>query len=261
MSRRNRPPRKRPLGPTTPTLVSLADTVDQLGRPVLGNVAESRGDPEANLREFVGTKLANIGSRSIGTWEHLIATQLNVLIADSFIRDIAKTIDELGGHPSPRAEAAGVNVITGSNMVHASLILHLRPEPFNDRASLSLARTALECAGRAAAIAVGTKDEVNRWEHGPQFRTDECNGALALLTRAANASASLPENVYSWLCNFTHMNWHGVNHIFTGATSRHEDTYAAMAYVGWALAVVSERIVGFPAGVQWPVLPHQLPWK
>lgn len=218
------------------------------------------GDAESNFACFAQKGIAKLDERTVGNWDHLARAYLNAFAAGKFISDIAAHIEALGGSIDERADAAGVNIVAASNILHSALLLHLRPEPFHDRAAMILVRSALECTGRGAAIAEGIGDEVDRWNKNKAFGTGECMRALAALTCAANAAASPPTDVYAWLCNFTHMNSVGLKHFFDGPTTRHQDTYAAIAYAAWTTAVLAERVVGATDLASWPTMPAHLPW-
>jgi hypothetical protein len=240
-----------------PPIEGLIQTLRRYGQTPSLHLEPDGSDPEENFRRLATQAPAELNLRSIGNWEHLTFAYLNAFLASQFTRKLALRIDELGAVPSARAEAAGMNVLVASQMLQSAIILHLRTETWHDRSAMALARTALEAAGRAALITSGAGDEASRWSRRENFTARRCLAAL-------NAAVSLrrrdvlPSRVYEWLCNFAHMNAAGVAHFFDGPETKHEDAYAAIAFVSWAIAVAGEDVIGEPIA-QWPILPPY-PW-
>ena len=156
---------------------------------------------------------------------------------------------------------AGVNLITAFHMLQSALLLHMRPEAWNDNCAPIFARTAMECTGRAALIAHGRTDEPHRWDKGPTFSAAQCVAALELAPVVLPAHVPRPKRVYAWLCNFTHMNSEGVARYTSPPVDAHEGTYAALAYVSWLTALVAEGVSGHSPLARWPgTMPAKLPW-
>ena len=251
-----------PPGPAAPPLEPLARTLARVvGKSVLGFNVGLAGDPVANFRLFAETKIVDLGPRPLGNWSHLTALYSNVLAAD--VQEVARAIDAAGGNAeaNERANAAGVNLMMASNVMHSAITLHLHPVRWNDRAALILARVALEAAGRAALIGNGSADEVHRCVNGPQPTARACIDALATQLNKVSSTHADVGKVYGWLCNFGHMNHTGAAHFANDPHGVNEDAYAGLAYVAWCMGVVAELVVGVPSGVTYPaVLPAKLPW-
>lgn len=253
--RKNKPP----IVPDPP-LESLRSTLDRAGKTIRGVRAGSNGDPESNLHKFVGKGMADLTARSVGNWKDLSDAYLNGFMASKFLVDVSHALEAVAAQPHPRAQGAGVNIMAASYTLLSALVLHLRVEPWNDRAAMALARTALESTGRAALIATGTANEATRWENEVQFTAKECVVALDKVVAKRREGARPASAVYEWLCNFAHMNTSGLRHFFDGPATKHEDTYAALAYVSWATAVVAELVFGDVEFAQWPRFPETVPW-
>jgi hypothetical protein len=260
--RRKKHKQPRPVGPVAPALVPYARTLERaVGKPILGIKHSMTGDPGANFRAFVERKPADLSARSLGDWNDLQAAYMNVSAVD--VKDIVNQIEAAGGDPleSPRTNAAAVNLFTASNLMHSAITLHLHPIRWNDRAACALLRVAFECAGRAALIANGTADEVHRWESAEEFRASDCVAALDKVIKKANPSCSDAKRVYSWLCNFGHMNYHGSLHFYLAQEGGNEDAFVALAIVAWAVAEVATFVIGTDLGATYPTkLPAKLPW-
>lgn len=249
-------------GPIAPPLEPLAQTLGRaVGKPVSGFNVGLAGDPVANFRLFAETKVVDLTARPLGDWDHLTALYSNVLAAD--VHEVARAIDAAGGNAAAndRANAAGVNLMMASNVMHSAITLHLHPVRWNDRAVLILARVALEATGRAALIANGVSDEVHRCVNGPQPTAKACIDALAAELNKKSSAHAEAAKVYSWLCNFGHMNHTGAAHFANDPHGGNEDAYAGLAYVAWCMGVVAELVVGVPSGVTYPsAMPAKLPW-
>ena len=243
-----------------PPMEALRATLDRAGKTIEGLRAGMEGDPAENFRRFVDRSMPNLAERRFGGWNDIALAYVNSFMAHKFTVDVARALEGVAAKPSPRAELAGVSVIAGCETLQSALLLHLRPEPWNDRMSMALARTALECSGRGAVFALGKGDEFSRWMADKRVEPWEGYRALDPLVKARRDSASEASVVYGWLCNFTHVTQKGLEHFFEGRTTRHEDTYCALAYVAWTLAVVAEHVIGNVTVAQWPNLPDKLPW-
>lgn len=244
-----------------PPMKPLRETLDRAGKTIEELRAGMLGDPAANFTRFVERPIPNLAERRFGSWDDIALAYVNSFMAHKFTVDVAHAVEGVGAKASPRAEVAGVNVIAGCETVQSALLLHLRPEPWNDRMAMALARTALECSGRGAALALGKRDEFSRWTADKRVEPWEGYRALDPIVKARRPSASEASVVYGWLCNFTHVTQKGLQHFYEGRTNRHEDTYCALAYVGWTLAVVAEHVIGNVTIAQWPRLPDELPWS
>ena len=262
MGRRKKKARK--TGPVEPALVPLKRSVDALpGPPVVGVTMRYEGVFEENLASYIARQPADLASRPIGTWAHLQQAYRHAVVADHAITGLAKAIVDRGGNPAAdvRANNAGVNVLVASHLLNSATILHVRPDATTHTHGLILVRSALESTGRAALIATGTKDEVHRWQTGTSITANECITALGPVLSRREPGAADVMKVYAWLCNFTHMNVHGVEHLQDTDPSRRDDNYCGHAYAAWAAAVVAEIITGIANLAVYPSpLVNPLPW-
>lgn len=248
-------------GAIEPPLVTFAETFRRIRPDFEGLGTREDGNMVENFRAFARTEAVDLSQRGVGNWDDLAELYRNVTGAD--LKVVVDELQEIGGNPleSARANAAGVNLLTAKQLMTSAILLHLHPERWNDRCGSILVRTALECVGRAVVIARGVGDEVHRWESGHEFRASECIAALETELAKINSNGPSAKRVYSWLCNFAHMNFKGVDHFYQAPQGGHEDAYAAMAYASWALAAVAEVILGAPNGATYPRrLPAKLPW-
>lgn len=242
-------------------MVPLARTLEQAkGLPVEGMHVGMHGDPEANFRAFVDLEPPDLGQRALGNWQHLAALYSNVLAND--VQAVVREIEANGGDHTgnERVNAAGVNLMNASGMLHSALTLHLHPVAWNDRVAMAIARIALELAGRAALIGRGTADEIEIWDVG-QFGARKSIVALQRELDLVKPDAPKAGAVYDWLCAFGHMDSRAAEHFLEAPDGGNEDAYASLAYVAWAVGVVAEFVIGTSCGVTYPeAMPALPPW-
>lgn len=240
-------------------LETLATTLGRLA-PLEGVKA---GTSTESFREYVRKVIlgapAALNEREIGHWDDLAAAYANSHLASKLMTELAGEIEKRGGAVQDRAGAAGVNVITGCNMICSAITLYTTILPWDDRSAMVLVRTALECAGRAAFIANGTGSEVNTWEANDQVGRKKWLPPLQSEITKVGGPGDV-DHFYHWLCAFTHMRHEGVKHFFDGPETKYSDAYAAIAYTAWILAVVSQKVAGMTGGAVCPRLPDPSPW-
>lgn len=179
----------------------------------------------------------------------------NSTTAHDTVANLAKRIIERGGKFSGRAEAAGRCVHASAFMVQCSVLTHLRAYGHFEYGTCVLLRTGVELAGRALFIALGTGDELTRF-NTERFKASEYWPVASLVVSKREPRAWDPKEVYAWLCLFTH-----VDKAAMDKEPTREEAYAAIAYIAWFAAVAAEVVSGVPDLAVWPsVWPEKVPW-
>lgn len=253
----------RPIGPIEPALVSFNETLTKLGAPVAGVASGIHGDPRQNFHAYVSREPVELEGREFGNWSHLEALYTNAMMADLAIEELCLAVVERGADPNAnrRAYESALNLKIASMLLHGAVVLHLRPEATLALCGMTHVRGALESTSRAALLALGTKDEVHRWETD-RLPVAEGLELLAQLVTKAEHDLGEPGRLYGWLCDFTHMSKAGVAHFADTSGRAQANTYAALAYVSWAAALVAEVVSGVPNLATYPrAMPPALPWN
>lgn len=203
--------------------------------------------------------------RSVGNYDDVQVVYQNAWWGEWLVQTMAREIYNRQLSIPVRDNAAGVCLIAASQTFDSAIILYLRPEPWTDLSACMLIRSALEATGCAAFIARGTSDEVERFDkHVPRrIEPRESVSSLQPLLERARPGAPLAYGqVYNWLCERAHLRSDAIEpYMQYPEAPRSEETYAAMAFVGWAIAVVTEHVTGRPALANWPHMPPKLPWE
>ena len=254
--------------PSHPPLRTLFERARSVGIPVsVRDLTKPTADEFGKeFQKFLRDSEADLHARTIGNWDHVMVAYLKASSVES-VRELHNEIDERGGTVGPRELTSMVNLWAAGETVSAALFVHVRKNDAYEPVTLSILRTALELACKAAFIALGRGSEPERWMNGPMLPTSQQRRAAEVSVKEASADfthhlrarqleAPDPQVVYSWLCSFTHRDRKAMEHAPT-----HEDGYAALAYVAWVVAVVTELIVGESGLAHWPsAMPSPLPW-
>lgn len=217
--------------------------------------------PECDLEVWqreVGLLIPDWRSRASGAQRQLEAVMRN-LHTIGVIRQMG---DLLQSRLNKRTNHAGLVLLQAADATGAALLLHMAEPAQRDFMTLVALRSSLDFAGTAAHIATGSKREATHWEGEKQFTSKERNSALARILAEERPGCPAPDKVYSWLCDFTHCNAKAVSLLHRDAKHQltHEMAYAALAYVAWICAVLTERISGCDNLATWPDMPDELPW-
>lgn len=247
-----------------PPLIPLAMIVNSLpGPPVEGITVHLPPDIRQSFSDYVGRAPADLDARPFGMWVHFADNYRNAVTADYAVRELAKLIIDRGGDAvaNVRANDAGVLLLVASHLLNTASIVHVRSDETTHAHGLILSRSALECVGRAALLAFGVGDEVQRWHDKEEFKAADCIRALVPVVARSRPTASSPQVVYKWLCHFTHMNVQGIERIQSKDPAIRDESYCGHAYVSWLTAVLAERVTGLTDLARYPsALPEKLPW-
>lgn len=249
--------RARAAVPPDPPLVTLHDALRATDEHVESFISRWEGDAADNFTRWRSEpeRWSTLSSRQIGNAEDLAFVYLNVNNAEEFITRIARRVQERGGTPSVRADAAGRNVLAATYVLHGALLGHLREHEIYEYGTCSLARTGIELAARAAMIARGAGNEASLFNRGDAIRAADAMRVFDGVVTARRADADQPSRVYAWLCHFTHMDAIAMRGV------SHEQAYAALSYVCWATAVAAEVVVGEPFAMSPTRWPSPRPWE
>jgi len=259
-------------GPVAPPIVTLAATHRSLpgAAPINGLRRWKTNPPAEGFRIFLERPIVDPDGQPYGRWEDLAEAYANAVEADAVPKGLAKLIQDLDGgrfNVSQRANDAAGNLIAASYAIDSALLLHLRSEMWCQLFALTIIRSALECTGTAALLAIGTADEPHRWEHGPSFTSSELMAALQQIVDRERASGESAAAVYRWLCQFTHVRHDAIRDYLYGATPERDTAFrvavaAAIGFVSWAMACVTVVVSGIPSNPPWPQnFPADVPWR
>jgi hypothetical protein len=263
--KRNKPaPKAKTTNQVDPPLVSLVDILIAGGETrTLTTVLSYTAPPRERFLAFAERPTpADLSTRPVGNFDDLGEVYELAWTAEVVVEKTAREIYERKLTIPRRPMTAGGMLIAASGVFDSAVLLYLRPEPFCQLGTCALVRSAFEGAATAALVAEGVADEVDRIEKNePRIEPRESFPVLARLTAAARPGSSDPYKVYHWLCERTHMRHDAlVAYMTKPAAPKYEETFAALAFVAWSLAVVTERVTGQSSLAQWPPMPAALPW-
>lgn len=240
---------------------TLRDHLEQLGHRITGF---QKVPPTGNMESFRKTDWADLTLRNPGNEHDLLVAYSNATSAAMALHTTGLYLEKLDDlRLSERLNRASALLVVGAQHVTSALVLHLRENAWHVNGSLVILRVALETLATSCAILLGADELVRSFQNGNWVRARESMPLLRTALRARLPTIADPEVVYSWLSTHTHSEWNAVMRNHAGSDRRlgHTDAYAALAYVGLALALLAETCLGHDgfadSAVRWP---EPLPW-